>query len=141
MLSCIFCLVILLLSRSFVQDQVATSFCETEYVAYSSGVKDVKYIRLLLIDLHIFYEGTVTPTMLVGNKPAITVAQGPSQHSHPKHIDLLLHCAVTMYAVAWYIGWYTLAQTTKLQIYNQAITGEYLLYHGRFMVLLPFLRT
>jgi len=53
---CIFCFGMLLLSRSFVQDQVATSFCETEHVAYSSGVKDVKYIRLLLIDLHIFYK-------------------------------------------------------------------------------------
>ena len=88
---------------------------------YSSGVDDVEYIRLLLRDLHIFYEGTVAPTMLVGSKPAITVAQGPSQRSTSSAVwqgtlILLLHCAVTMYAVAWY-SLCTLPQTSKLQIF------------------------
>jgi hypothetical protein len=44
----------LLLSRSFVQDQVSASSCEAEYYAYSSAVKDLEYVRLLLRDLRLF---------------------------------------------------------------------------------------
>ena len=82
---CIFCFGTLILSRSFVQDQVAASSCEAEYFAYSSGVKDVNYTRFFLKDLLIFDKDTVAPTMLVDSEPAITVAQGPSQHSHKAH--------------------------------------------------------
>ena len=38
----------LLLTRSFVQDQVAASSCESEYYSYSTAVKDLEYLRLLL---------------------------------------------------------------------------------------------
>ena len=47
----VFFLGTLVLSRSFVQDQVADSSCECEYYAYSAGVKDMEYVRLLIRDL------------------------------------------------------------------------------------------
>ena len=87
---CIFCFGTIMLSRMFDQNQVAAYSCEAEYFAYSSGVKDVEYIRLLLSDLLIFDKDTVALTMLVDSEPAITVAQGPSQRSFTKHIDFTI---------------------------------------------------
>ncbi len=41
----------LLLARSFVQDQVSASSCEAKHYAYSSAVKDLKYVRLYSVIL------------------------------------------------------------------------------------------
>ncbi len=47
----------LLLSHSFVQDQVSASSCEAEYHA-SSAVKDLEYVRLLPHDLRLLPDDT-----------------------------------------------------------------------------------
>jgi hypothetical protein len=80
----------LLLARSFVQDQVSTSFCEAEYYAYSAAVKDIEYVRLLLRDLLLFPDDTPAPTMLVDSELAIAMSQGPTHRSRTKHIDFTL---------------------------------------------------
>jgi hypothetical protein len=80
----VFFLGTLVLSCSFVQDQVVDSSCECEYYAYSAGVKDMEYVRdlsALGIDL------PVIPTLLVDCAPAIAVANGASTRSRTKHID------------------------------------------------------
>ena len=59
----------LLLARSFVQDQVSASSCEAEYYAYSSAVKDLEYVRLLLRDLLLF------PVTLLLHQCLLTVRQ------------------------------------------------------------------
>jgi hypothetical protein len=71
----VFFLGTLVLSRSFVQDQVADSSCECEYYAYSTGVKDMEYVRLLIRDLAGLSLGLpAIPTMYVDCEPAIAVA-------------------------------------------------------------------
>jgi hypothetical protein len=83
----VFFLGTLVLSRSFVQDQVADSSCECEYYAYSAGVK-VEYVRLLTRDLSVLgIDLPDIPTFLIDCAPAIAVANGASTRSRTKHID------------------------------------------------------
>ncbi len=70
----------LLLSRSFVQNQVSASSCEAEYYAYSTAVKYLEYVRLLLRDLSLFPDDASPPTMLVDSEPAMAMSQGPTHH-------------------------------------------------------------
>jgi hypothetical protein len=75
----VFFLGTLVLSRSFVQDQVADSSCECEHYAYSAGVKDMEYVRLLIRYLNeLGIDLPVIPTLLVDCAPAIAVANGAS---------------------------------------------------------------
>ena len=132
----------LLLARSFVQDQVAASSAEAEYYAYSSAVKDLEYVRLLLRDLDIFPDDAPPPTMLVDSEPAMAMSQGPTHRSRTKHIDftkalvrdyvqreraVMEHCPTDeQIADMW----------TK-----QLGPGPFVTHRGRFMGLVPFLRT
>ena len=65
---------------------MAASSGEAEYYAYSSAVKDLQYVRLLLCDLRIFPDDASPPTMLVDSEPAIAMS-GPTHCSRTKHID------------------------------------------------------
>ena len=83
----------LLLARSFVQDQVSASSCEAEYYSYSSAVKDLEYVRLLLRDLLLFSDDASPPSMLVDSAPAMAISQGPTNCSRTKHINFTMALA------------------------------------------------
>jgi hypothetical protein len=83
----------LLLAQSFVQDQVSASSCEAEYYAYSSAVKDLEYVLLLLHDLLLFPDDASPPSMLVDSAPAMAISQGPTNCSCTKHIDVTIALA------------------------------------------------
>ena len=120
-------------------DQAAASSCEAEYFAYSSGVKDVEYIRLLLRDLLIFDKDTVAPTMLVDSEPAITVAQGPSQRSRTKHIDFTIALCRDYVCRGLVQLVYTPTDKQIADMFTKQLgPGPYILYRGRFICLLPF---
>ena len=132
----------LLLARSFVQDQVVVSSAENEYYASSAAVKDLEYVLLLLRGLRIFPDDASLPTVRVDSEPAIAMSQGPAHHSRTKHIDftkalvrdyvqreraVMKHCPTDeQIADMW----------TK-----QLGPGPFIAHRGRFMGLIPFLRT
>ena len=139
----VFFLGTLVLSRSFVQDQVADSSCECEYYAYSTGVKDMEYVRLLIRDLAgLGLDLPAIPTMYVDCEPAIAVAKGASTRSRTKHIDFKI----------WLCRDYVRRELvqlvyvpTDLQIADfftkQLGPGPYTIYRGQFMSLCPCLLT
>ena len=89
-----------------------------------------------------FYEGTVAPTMLVGSKPAITVVQGPFQCSRSKSIDFTIAlCCDHVCSCSVQLVYAPTDKQIADILTRQLGTGPYILYHGRFMILLPFLRT
>ena len=121
------------------QDQVADSSCECEYYAYSTGVKDMEYVRLLIRDLAgLGLDLPAIPTMYVDCEPAIAVAKDASTRSctNLKYIDFKI----------WLCRDYVcpgLVQLvyvpTDLQIANfftkQLGPGPYTIYQGQFMLL------
>ena len=139
----VFFLGTLVLSRSFVQAQVADSSCECEYYAYSTAVKDMEYVRLLIRDLAgLGLELPTIPTLYADCEPAIAVAKGVSTRSRTKHIDFKI----------WLCRDYVRRELvqlvympTDLQIADfftkQLGPGPYILYRGRFMSLCPCLLT
>ncbi len=80
----------LLLDRSFVQDQVSASSCEAEH--YSSAVKALEYVRLVLRGLLLFPDDASPPSMLVDSAPSMAISQGPKSYAC-KHIDFTMALA------------------------------------------------
>ena len=137
----VFFLGTLVLSRSFVQDQVADSSCECEYYAYSAGVKDMESVRLLIRDLCPFgVDLPEIPTLFVDCEPVIAVANGASTRSCTKHIDF------KVWLCRDYVGRKVVQLTyvpTAMQIADfftkQLGPGPYVVYRARFMSFLPTL--
>ena len=77
----------LLLARSFVQDQVLASACESEYCMFSSAVKDLQYVWLFATG-----SSAPPPTMLVDSEPAIVFFQDSTPRSRTEHIDFTKAC-------------------------------------------------
>jgi hypothetical protein len=86
----VFVLDTLLLSRSFVQDQVSVLSCKAEYCACFSAVKDLEYGRLLLRDLCPFPDDAAPPTMLADSEQVMAVSQGPTHRSRAEKIDFTM---------------------------------------------------
>ncbi|OUC47837.1 integrase core domain protein, partial [Trichinella nativa] len=62
---------------------------EAEYMALTEGVKEVKWIRQLLMDLG---RNQVTPTLLFSdNQGAAFLTKNPQHHRRTKHIDIRYH--------------------------------------------------
>ncbi|KAL1242815.1 Retrovirus-related Pol polyprotein from transposon TNT 1-94 [Trichinella spiralis] len=62
---------------------------EAEYMALTKGVKEVKWIRQLLMDLG---RNQVTPTLLFSdNQGAAFLTKNPQHHRRTKHIDIRYH--------------------------------------------------
>jgi hypothetical protein len=132
----------LLLSRSFVQDQVAASSAEAEYYSYSSAAKDLEYVRLLLRDLRVFPDDASPPTMLVDSEPAMAMSQGPTHRSRTKHIDF------TKALARDYVQRGRMAMEhcpTAEQVADmwtkQLGPGPFVVFRSRFMGLVPVLRS
>jgi hypothetical protein len=138
----VFALGTLLLARSFVQDQVSASSCEAEYYAYSSGVKDIEYVRLLLRDLLLFPADAPAPPMLVDSEPAMAMSQGPTQRSRTKHIDFTLAvCRDYVMRGRVRLEYCSTSAQIADMFTKQLGPGIFLAYRARFMDFLPSLRT
>ncbi|KRZ81709.1 Retrovirus-related Pol polyprotein from transposon TNT 1-94 [Trichinella sp. T8] len=74
---------------SRVQKTIALSTVEAEYMALTEGVKEVKWICQLLMDLG---RNQVTPTPLFSdNQGAAFLTKNPQHHTRTKHIDIRYH--------------------------------------------------
>ncbi|KRX14656.1 Copia protein [Trichinella nelsoni] len=74
---------------SRVQKTITLSTVEAEYMALTEGVKEVKWIRQLLMDLG---RNQVTPTLLFSdNQGAAFLTKNPQHHRRTKHIDTRYH--------------------------------------------------
>ncbi|KRZ03020.1 Retrovirus-related Pol polyprotein from transposon TNT 1-94 [Trichinella zimbabwensis] len=74
---------------SRVQKTIALSTVEAEYMALTESVKEVKWIRQLLMDLG---RNQVTPTPLFSdNQGAAFLTKNPQHHRRTKHIDIRYH--------------------------------------------------
>jgi len=132
----------LLLARSFVQDQVSASSCEAEYYSYSSAVKDLEYVRLLLRDLHLFPDDATPPTMLVDSEPAIAMSQGPTHRSRTKHIDFTLALARDYIQRGRAIMEHCPTAEQIADMWTKQLgPGPFVIYRSRFMGLVPYLRS
>jgi hypothetical protein len=74
---------------SKLQQTVAKSSCEAEYMALCSAVSEAIYLRGLLGELG---AGTAEPVIIrVDNQGAIQLAHNPAHHRLTKHIDIQYH--------------------------------------------------
>ena len=135
----IFFLGTLVLSRSFVQDQVADSSCDCEYYAYSTGVKDMESVHLLIRDL--LPMGLVLPdipVLHVDCEPAIAVANGGSTRSRTKHIDFKIWLCRDYVARKLVQLVYVPTDQQIADFFTKQLGPRlYVLYWGRFMCFLP----
>ena len=75
--------------RSKRQDSVATSSCESEYIAMCSCAKMIVWMRRLLNDMNVTIDG---PTiMYTDNESANKITRNPIMHDRTKHIDVQYH--------------------------------------------------
>ena len=76
------------------QRSVATSSCESEYMALSTCAKQGQWIAQILRDLKLpkyIGENTDTVRMLGDNQGALALMKNPHLHEHSKHIDICYH--------------------------------------------------
>lgn len=74
---------------SKMQNTVALSSTEAEYMALSAGAQEACWLRSLLKSLH---QPTTSPTILHGdNQGSLILAKNPKNHSRTKHIDTRYH--------------------------------------------------
>ena len=132
----------LLLTRSFVQDQVAASSCESEYYSYSTAVKDLEYLRLLLRDLLIFPDDAPAPTMFVDSEPAMAISQGPTHRSRTKHIDFTKALLRDYVQRGRVVPEHCPTDSQIADIWTKQIgPGPFMVFRSRFMGLVPYLHT
>jgi hypothetical protein len=125
----------LVLSRSFVQDQVADSSCECEYYAYSAGVKDMESVCLLIRDLcALGVDLPEIPTLFVDCEPAIAAANGASTRSRTKHIDFKVWlCRDYVGRKVVQLTYVPTAQQIEDFFTKQLGPGPYVVYRARCM--------
>ena len=127
----------ILLARSTVQSVVSASSCEAEYYAYSTAVRDVEYLRLMLRDLGF---PLMNIPLLVDNQPAISVSNGHSQRSKTRHIDFtkdLCQDYVTRGLIAMH--WIPSEENLSDIWTKQLPPGPFLGHRGSFMDYPPLL--
>ncbi len=116
---------------------MSTSSWEAEYYAYSSAVKDLEYVRLLLRNLRLFPDDASPPTMLVDSEQAMAMSQSPMHRSHTKHIEFTM--ALARDYIQRGLLWKIVLQLNRLLICKQLGHGPFVVFRGRFMRLVPFL--
>ena len=75
--------------RSKKQNVVARSSAEAEFRAMAQGVCELLWIKIILEDLRISWEGPMR--LYCDNKSAISIAHNPVQHDRTKHIEIDRH--------------------------------------------------
>ena len=72
------------------QSTVSLSSAEAEYMAISSSIQEIKWIRQLLNELYIFNQSE--PSLLnIDNQAAIAISENDVHHARTKHIDIRHH--------------------------------------------------
>lgn len=72
------------------QSTISLSSAEAEYMAISSTVQEIKWIRQLLNELYICYQHEAT-ILNVDNQAAIAISENDVHHARTKHIDIRHH--------------------------------------------------
>lgn len=75
--------------RSKKQNVVARSSAEAEFRAMAQGVCELLWLKIILGDLKIQWEGPMK--LHCDNKSAISIAHNPVQHDRTKHIEVDRH--------------------------------------------------
>ena len=75
--------------RSKKQDVVARSSAEAEFRAMAQGICELLWLKIILEDLKIKWEGPMK--LYCDNKSAISIAHNPVQHDQTKHIEVDRH--------------------------------------------------
>ena len=73
------------------QNLVATSTCDSEYVALSEAVSECLWLQQLIKDINLKGVQSRPANMLCDNTPAISLAANPCYHKKSKHIDIKHH--------------------------------------------------
>ena len=71
------------------QDVVAQSRAEAEFWAMAQGICELLWLKIILEDLKIKWEGPMK--LYCDNKSAISIAHNPVQHDRTKHIEVGRH--------------------------------------------------
>ena len=71
------------------QDVVAQSRAEAEFWAMAQGICELLWLKIILEDLKIKWEGPMK--LYCDNKSAISIAHNPVQHDQTKHIEVDRH--------------------------------------------------
>jgi hypothetical protein len=75
--------------RSKLQSVVAQSTAEAEYIAINNVARDVIWLRRLLSELQLLYDGPTT--IYSDNQSAIAISKGDDIGERSKHIDIKYH--------------------------------------------------
>ena len=75
--------------RSKKQNVVARSSAEAEFRAMALGVCELLWLKIILEDLKIKWEGPMK--LYCDNKSAINIAHNPVQHDRTKHVEVDRH--------------------------------------------------
>lgn len=75
--------------RSKKQNVVAWSSAEAEYRAMAQGVCELLWLKIVLEDLRVKWDGPMK--LYCDNKSAISIAHNPVQHDRTKHIEIDRH--------------------------------------------------
>ena len=75
--------------RSKKQNVVARSSAEAEFRAMALGVCELLWLKIILEDLNIEWEGPMK--LYCDNKSAINIAHNPVQHDRTKHVEVDRH--------------------------------------------------
>ena len=75
--------------RSKKQNVVARSSAEAEFRAMAQGICELLWLKVILEDLRIKWEGPMR--LYCDNKSAISIAHNPVQHDRTKHIEIDRH--------------------------------------------------
>jgi len=76
--------------RSTLQQTVALSTTESEYMALTEATKEVQWMRGFLKELH-YGDHELPTTLSTDNQGALALANNPVNHSRTKHIDIRHH--------------------------------------------------
>ena len=73
------------------QSSVSTSTTESEYIAASTAVKEIMWLRQLLHDIGETSLCGESVTLFIDNQSAIKLIKNPVYHKRTKHIDIKFH--------------------------------------------------
>lgn len=71
------------------QATISLSTAESEFIAMSSAIQEAIWLKKLLSEVGLTFDGPMT--LMEDNQGAIAIAQNPISHSRTKHIDIRYH--------------------------------------------------
>ena len=78
--------------RSCLQSTVSTSTTESEYMALSDAVKELKYLSQFIQEAYLMENQSLEPIFVgTDNQGALSLGKNPIHHQRTKHIDIRYH--------------------------------------------------